>query len=124
MSSPLTDPAANQALDNQLQATYLCLFTDDPGQSGAFPNEVAAADYARVPVEWSPAAARTKENLAVAMAPATSTWGLIKYAGAASSPIVGQGTLKAVFLLDAPVLVVRDIQFTAGDGDLSLSVPA
>lgn len=47
MANNLTNAEERRLLDESLDGTYLCLFTADPGEAGAFTNEITGAGYAR-----------------------------------------------------------------------------
>lgn len=122
----------NKVLDHVLTATaftqparYLALFTADPGEAGAFTNEISTSGtaYARQAVTFAAASSGSSAtNATVTFPTATANWGTVTHVAVVDGDTEGAGNVLFYGAVTVSKLIETGDTFQISSGNLTISL--
>jgi hypothetical protein len=122
----------NKILDHVLTATaytqpsrYLALFTADPGEAGAFTNEISTSGtaYARQAVTFAAASSGSSAtNATVTFPTATANWGTVSHVAIVDGDTEGAGNVLFYGAVTVSKLIETGDTFQISSGNLTISL--
>lgn len=116
-----------------VDAPYLALFTESPGDAGSVTDEVDASEYEREDLgdaedKWEDAGATTDReintNALIEFAKATSTWGTISHLALAAAATEAVEDLKCWGELTTSKVIENGDQLTFESGNITVKILA
>ena len=122
----------NKVLDHVLTATaytqpsrFIALFTADPGEAGAFTNEIGTSGtgYARQAVTFAAASSGTSAtNATVTFPAATASWGTVTHVAVVDGNTAGAGNVLFYGAVTTSKTIDTGDTFQITSGNLTISL--
>lgn len=103
---------------------YLALFTADPGEAGAFTNEISTSGtaYARQAATFTVSGDTASTNATVTFPTATANWGTITHVAVVDSDVEGSGNVLFYGAVTTSKTIETGDTFQISSGNLTVSL--